>query len=105
MKRKYYNKKLRENLEHLQSNNLQIYWKLWKSIITKSNTTSSTLTLNDHGLYYANQTSQPPTPYFDTEAMETFKDLVLTYMNYDEQEQFHRSKDTDFSKAFTGHLQ
>lgn len=33
--------------------------------------------------------------------METFKDFVLTYMNYDEQEQFYRSEDTDFSKALT----
>ncbi len=101
MKKRNYNKKLRENLEHLQSNNPQIYWKLWKSIIKKSNTTHSTLTLNDHELYYANQISPPPTPYFDTEAMETFKDFVLTYMNYDEQEQFYRSEDTDFSKALT----
>ncbi len=70
-----------------------------KSIIKKSNTTRSTLTLNYHGLHYPNQISPPPTPYFDTDAMETFKDLVLTYMNYDEQEQFHISEDADFSKA------
>ncbi len=94
-------KKLRENLEHLQSNNPQIYWKLWESIIKKSKNTHSTLTLNNHGLYYANQISPPPTPYFDTEVMETFNDFVLTYMNYDEQEQFHRSEDTDFSNALT----
>ncbi len=30
-----------------------------------------------------------------------FKIFVLAYMNYDEREQFHRSQDTDYSKALT----